>query len=385
MTDYYFPLFLVCCLGHALIWVRAINWMHGIQSQAVWTDLVRLVLHFILSGLPLLWFCLIGFDMKEPFWHDWPQPWAWFLTGYLWLIGCLGIVGFPIVWLLYALRPMPKGCKVISREAYNVGKALGRKPYGTGLRGWKAKLPGNQAFEVELVDLELALPRLPVALDGLRILHLSDLHFCGRPGRAYFERVFHYCSRRECDVMVITGDLVDSDEHYHWLKLLQMLPPVPRWAILGNHDLLYDAEKIRNMMRELGYRIFSSVAEPVDIRGESILLAGNEALWNPALPDLQPFAQDERFRLALIHSPDQFHWAVKHRFDLVLAGHNHGGQIRLPGFGSIFVPSKSGRRYDMGLHQQAGTLMHVSKGLSGGHPVRYFCRPEVTWLTLRRM
>ncbi|HQR43871.1 MAG TPA: hypothetical protein PLX97_14350, partial [Gemmatales bacterium] len=82
MTDYYFPLFLVCCLGHALIWVRAINWMHGIQSQAVWTDLVRLVLHFILSGLPLLWFCLIGFDMKEPFWHDWPQPWAWFLTGY---------------------------------------------------------------------------------------------------------------------------------------------------------------------------------------------------------------------------------------------------------------------------------------------------------------
>ncbi|HMO37367.1 MAG TPA: hypothetical protein PKA06_15115, partial [Gemmatales bacterium] len=84
-----------------------------------------------------------------------------------------------------------------------------------------------------------------------------------------------------------------------------------------------------------------------------------------------------------VHSPDQYSWAVKEKFNLVLAGHNHGGQIRIPGFGSIFVPSKTGRSYDQGVFQKGNTVMHVSKGLSGGHPVRYFCRPEATWLTLR--
>ena len=380
----YFPLFLVCCLGHALIWVRLINWTHGIQSQAAWTDWVRLGLHLILSGIPLVWFCFHGFHLDHAFWYDWPAPLSWLLTGYLWLIGVLGAIGFPLVWLLYALRPVPKGSKLVSREAFNVGRALGRKPYGTGPRGWKAKLPGNQAFEVELVEREITLPRLPASLEGLRILHLSDLHFCGRPGRAYFERVFHYCSRRDVDVIVLTGDLVDSDEHYHWLKLLAMLPTnAAKWAILGNHDLLFDTEKVRSHMRDLGYRLFTGVAELVEVKGETILIAGNEALWNPAVPDMEPHASDERFRLALLHSPDQFRWAVEHRFGLVLAGHNHGGQIRVPGFGSIFVPSKTGRRYDMGVHQRGGTIMHVSKGLSGGHPIRYFCRPEVTWITLK--
>jgi predicted MPP superfamily phosphohydrolase len=76
-------------------------------------------------------------------------------------------------------------------------------------------------------------------------------------------------------------------------------------------------------------------------------------------------------------------WAKRQRIDLVLAGHVHGGQVRLPPFGSILVPSRCGRRYDHGAFEEAGTLLHVSRGLSGEHPVRYNCVPEVTLLTLR--
>ena len=66
------------------------------------------------------------------------------------------------------------------------------------------------------------------------------------------------------------------------------------------------------------------------------------------------------------------------------AGHVHGGQIRLPGVGSILVPSRYGRRYDCGLFDESPTLLCVSRGLGGEHPLRYLCRPEVILLTLRR-
>ena len=69
--------------------------------------------------------------------------------------------------------------------------------------------------------------------------------------------------------------------------------------------------------------------------------------------------------------------------DLMLAGHVHGGQIRLPPFGSVLVPSRYGRRYDAGAFDEPPTLLHVSRGLSGEHPVHYNCLPEVTLLTLR--
>ena len=89
-----------------------------------------------------------------------------------------------------------------------------------------------------------------------------------------------------------------------------------------------------------------------------------------------------RFRC---HAPDNARWARRNKMDLVLSGHVHGGQIRLPPFGSILLPSRCGRRYDGGAYEVGGTtLVYVSRGLSGEHPVRYNCRPEVTLITLRK-
>jgi predicted MPP superfamily phosphohydrolase len=67
----------------------------------------------------------------------------------------------------------------------------------------------------------------------------------------------------------------------------------------------------------------------------------------------------------------------------MLAGHNHGGQIRLPVIGSIFVPSRYSRKYDCGTFHEPPTLLHVNRGLGGQQPLRYYCRPEVTRIMLR--
>jgi predicted MPP superfamily phosphohydrolase len=70
--------------------------------------------------------------------------------------------------------------------------------------------------------------------------------------------------------------------------------------------------------------------------------------------------------------------------DLMLAGHVHGGQIRFPIVGSVLVPSRYSRKYDCGTFDEPPTLMHVSRGLAGQHPLRYNCRPEVNLLVLRK-
>jgi predicted MPP superfamily phosphohydrolase len=77
-------------------------------------------------------------------------------------------------------------------------------------------------------------------------------------------------------------------------------------------------------------------------------------------------------------------WAQQHHIDLMLSGHVHGGQIRLPVLGSVFVPSRYSRKYDCGTFFEAPTVMHVGRGLSGQHPLRFFCKPEVTRIVLRK-
>jgi predicted MPP superfamily phosphohydrolase len=85
----------------------------------------------------------------------------------------------------------------------------------------------------------------------------------------------------------------------------------------------------------------------------------------------------------LAHSPDQFGWAQANEVDLMLAGHNHGGQVCLPLLGPIVAPSLHGVRYGSGTFRAGNTVMHVSRGTSSLTPLRWNCPPEIAVLTLR--
>jgi predicted MPP superfamily phosphohydrolase len=373
----YLALLVVCSLGHALIWVRIINWTHGVRTQKFLIKLFRIGLHLILSGSPLL-FIALTWEQAPDVWYSIP---AW-LQPYLLLTAVLGGIAFPSMVLTYWLKGPPGALLSQGQEKLKLISSSGIK--GSGPHGLLASLPWNQIYEVDLVEKEIVVPGLPAQWDGLLILHLSDLHLCGRPGKAYFESVFARCAEKPCDLLVITGDLIDSDEHYEWLQLLRSLSwKEAALAIRGNHDARFDAGRVNSELEQMGIQPIGGQARMISIRQQPVLVMGNEAPWLLPIPDLHPFEAHDCFRLALIHTPDQFHWAKQQGANLVLAGHCHGGQIRFPGFGSIFVPCKTGRKYDMGLFQEGETVLHVSRGLSGSFPVRYFCRPEVTWLTLR--
>jgi len=92
---------------------------------------------------------------------------------------------------------------------------------------------------------------------------------------------------------------------------------------------------------------------------------------------------DDAFRILLSHTPDNLPWARKHAIDLMLSGHNHGGQVVLPVVGPVYSPSIHGVEYAGGVYDEPPTLLYVSRGISGRHPVRWRCRPELTKLVLK--
>jgi predicted MPP superfamily phosphohydrolase len=237
---------------------------------------------------------------------------------------------------------------------------------------------------VEYVERTLHPVGLPPAWDGLTILHLTDLHFHGTPDRAYFRVLMDRCAVWMPDIVAITGDIADSPTHHRWIVPLlgRLRWRIAAFAILGNHDHRFDVPVIRRRLRRLGIQVPGNTWLQTEVRNEPLVVIGHEGPWLRPGPDLANCPPG--FRLCLSHTPDNLPWACRHKVDLMLSGHVHGGQIRIPVFGSVLVPSQFGRRYDCGAFARAGTLLYVSRGISGDHPVRYNCMPEVTLLTLRR-
>ncbi len=185
--------------------------------------------------------------------------------------------------------------------------------------------------------------------------------------------------------MALTGDVVDSNWHHRWIVpiLGRLRWHVAAYAILGNHDAWRDPTLIRRRLRRVGLRVLGNGWEQVMVRGEPLVVVGHEGPWFHPAPDLRD-CPAEPFRLCLSHTPDNLAWARRQRMDLVLAGHVHGGQIRLPLLGSVFVPSRHSRHYDCGTFYAPPTIMHVGRGLAGQHPLRFFCKPEVTRIILKK-
>jgi predicted MPP superfamily phosphohydrolase len=371
-------LFAAACLGHLTLMVASHNWWYGQPLSKRVGDVLHLLHGFLtVAGFVLLW-RFVGWDLTRLFEQR-------ILAGYVAICWLCAFVDFPSNLLSRWVRSRPAALLRSQSRVLDVTKELGYPPVGCGKRGFLTRLPGNEVFQVELSERTLCLPRLPAAWDGLTVLHLSDIHLCGVPGREFFQFVMDRCAAWEPDLVALTGDLVDSWHHHRWLlPLLGRL----RWrvaalAILGNHDYYFDPPQLRRRLQRVGMHYLGNGWRQLEVRGEPLVAIGHEGPWVKPGPDLSDCPAGP-FRLCLSHTPDNIRWARRHHIDLMLSGHVHGGQIRVPVVGSILVPSRYGRRYDCGTFDEPPTLLHVSRGLSGEHPLRYGCKPEATLLTLCR-
>lgn len=234
---------------------------------------------------------------------------------------------------------------------------------------------------------ELPLLGLPPELDGLRIAHLSDFHL-GVPsrGRRAAERAVEWVAERQPDLVAVTGDLLSRPRGEGELLVLLTKLPHP-YVVLGNHDYAISRDPFSRPV-ELGRLEHGTVlldsAEVVELRGKRVEIAGvDPRSWLGKRPSAFEDT-DADLRILLCHFPRALDTVPRGRWNLILAGHLHAGQIVLPyGFGKLLL-AHPGARYPDGVFEREGTTMHVSPGLGTTFvPFRFFARPEATELVLR--
>jgi len=383
-------LLVVAAAGHAAIWIAAINRTHATDwPHSVIKQLSRLL--FLVLLVPP------GVAACGLWWVD-PQllmPWRVFSTNATNSTGILAFEGYlGGCWICAAVAigqrlrwmALQNGSSILR---FHRSRSLATShvlhspdhPHHTLVH-----LPGNESLELDLTERGLDVPRLPPALEGLSIVHLSDFHFTGRIGRPFFEEIVRMSNALEPEIVALTGDLVDKPQCIDWIPdtLGRLKARYGVYYIFGNHDLRVDYRRLQRVMGDCGLVYLGGCWKVIEVRGQPLLLAGNELPWFKPAADLTmcPPRSEVPFRLLLAHSPDQLPWARKGDGDLLLAGHTHGGQIRLPLIGPIFAPSYNGVQYASGLFHAPPTILNVSRGLSAELPLRMNCTPEIIHLTL---
>jgi predicted MPP superfamily phosphohydrolase len=241
---------------------------------------------------------------------------------------------------------------------------------------------------LRLVRRRVPVPGLPPAFAGLRVLHLSDVHVgaphCGA-------RHMDAAAALEADLVVVTGDLVHGTPHIaRCAELLGALrAPLGVWAVLGNHDYSYPhcrvhTEALVAALAARGVRLLRNTAAPVTWQGATVWLAGVDDPHRrrhdvaAALTAVPPDA----CTLFLAHSPDVLADLPSGRVALVLTGHTHGGQVRLPGLPAIVTRTRLRFREPYGLRRVRGHLVHFHAGLGAPTPFRFGMPPEIVLLEL---
>lgn len=378
-------LFLLTGAGHLAIWVRCFNRIHATAWPRVWIKRSERIIMTVTAVLPLLILSQTGFPRPVTLGFRWDSAALALAHGYIlacwmmWLVVSWG-------WLRLQFDPsIGRGLIAESAKKVNVVEVVGHRPVGSRKAALASMIPGNEILSISVTAKELWIPKLPREFERLTIAHLSDLHLTGQMTEAFYETVLRLTQQLNADLIALTGDIVDKPECIEWLESLfaEIKSPLGNYFILGNHDTrVSDPQQIRNRLSRVGWRDCGHQMFAVRQGAATLQIAGNERPWFGHV-DL-PERTDADLRLVLSHSPDQMPWARQHETDLVLAGHNHGGQIRVPMIGAIVCPSRYGVRYPSGVFHESPTTLHVSRGVSGVHPLRWNCPPEISLLTLTR-
>ncbi|SPF43865.1 Metallophosphoesterase [Candidatus Sulfotelmatobacter kueseliae] len=252
-----------------------------------------------------------------------------------------------------------------------------------------------------VVRREIALKRWPAHLEGFTIALLSDFHydpyFSGHPLHASIGLV----NGLHPDLIVLTGDFVSaplfSDSEKADQKaasaaepcarlLRQMQAPHGLWAVLGNHDVATNPNEVTSALQNQGIGVLANQSAPIEANGARFWLAGvNDVLARASDLDaaLRPVPGDEA-TILLAHEPDYADDVSHYPVDMQLSGHSHGGQVRLPLVGPLYLP-RLARKYVWGLYRVGPLTLYTNPGLGTlGVPIRWNCPPEITLLTLRR-
>ena len=256
---------------------------------------------------------------------------------------------------------------------------------------------GNTALELNTYTVSSA--KLPESFDGYRIAHVSDLHNTemGKDN----EKLLAMLRDADPDMIAITGDLIDSRDTDIEIALQFVREAVkiaPCYYVTGNHEArVNEYGALKAGMEAAGVTVLEDVKTKISMEGETITLIGvndpsyqtdylfgdSETVMNTKLEDLH--TEHDGFTILLSHRPELFDTYVDQDIDLVLSGHAHGGQFRLPFIGGLVAPNQGlFPEYDAGIYTEGNTNMFVSRGVGNSIlPFRINNRPEVILIELQ--
>ena len=237
----------------------------------------------------------------------------------------------------------------------------------------------------------IAINDLPDAFDGFRICQITDVHHGPFTGLGFIEKVVEKVNSLNPGLVVLTGDYVDHSSKYivpAVSALCRLKSSNGVLAVLGNHDHWMDANLTQEVFNRYNVPVITNSHKLIEIKDKAICVAG--------VGDLMEDSQDLKAafygvpadipRILLSHNPDYAEsMPVSERVDLVLAGHTHGGQVRMPFSIAPITMSMYGQKYAGGLVRSASGQVYVSRGIGVvGLPVRFNCPPEITIITLTK-
>ena len=262
------------------------------------------------------------------------------------------------------------------------------------LVGWV--LWGN--LTIGITYYEIISNKLSVTFEGYKIAQISDFH------NAQFgdhnARIVQLLAKEQPDIIVITGDLIDSNRTDIDVAvdfLAQAMQIAPCYYVTGNHEAWIgsDYQQLEDGMVAAGVKVLHDEVISINKNGDSMQLIGlddpdfvdvgktvQESILKTKLGDLE---LKEGFRILLSHRPELFDAYTSTNMDLVLSGHAHGGQFRVPFIGGIVAPDQGLLpKYDAGVFTENGTTMVVSRGVGNSIiPIRLNNRPEIVIVKLK--
>ncbi len=254
---------------------------------------------------------------------------------------------------------------------------------------------------IEITRSDVFIPGLPGAFDGFRVAQLSDIHLDEYTEPFFLSDAVNQINRINPDAVFLTGDFVTNGlmpkrfsigSAWQCSNLLNRLQCPHRYAVLGNHDTLVGSKPVTDALAANGITVLVNAHLPIERAGGRFWLAGlDDALLGApdpglAIPQSIRNIPDEPVVL-LCHEPDYaddlLALPAGRAVSLMLSGHTHGGQVRLPLIGPMDLPWL-GRKYIQGWFRLGNLQLYVNRGLGTvGVPVRFNCPPEITLFTLR--